>query len=106
MTCDTALLCAQVDGSVVPNADAHVVLAIGSESIIAPGGRATEERCQNVEGCFIVNYHLAGRPDAAGAMLSTLNSLYGGDDQYNSTKVPIWHKFILIKRKSNNNQLY
>ncbi|MHB8625435.1 MAG: DUF1501 domain-containing protein [Aggregatilineales bacterium] len=29
----------------------------------------------------IVNYHLAGRTDAAAAMLSTLNSLYGGDDQ-------------------------
>jgi uncharacterized protein (DUF1501 family) len=29
----------------------------------------------------IVNYHLAGRPDAAAAMLSTLNSLYGADDQ-------------------------
>ena len=29
----------------------------------------------------IVNYHLAGRPDAAAAMLSTLNSLYGGEDQ-------------------------
>ncbi len=29
----------------------------------------------------IVDYHLAGRADAAKDMLSTLNSLYGGDDQ-------------------------
>ena len=29
----------------------------------------------------IVNYHLAGRAQAANAMLSALNSLYGGDDQ-------------------------